>query len=172
MPVAQRGSMISVTQPLLHPQPQRIYNPITEMGFSAMFTSQLQIILRGKHCRRLITIITIMGVEDTLGPCPITTQYFHPPPLPQSDFQTFRQQCTPLQLRQLLKCEKIFFEKNTRETSNSLIETLMLLHTNDFLKFFRSSMNDFQSICVISTHWDFGPKFLLNSTILALLARC
>ena len=44
--------------------PQRIYNPITAMGFSSMFTSQLYIILRGKHCRRPIAV---MGVVDTLG---------------------------------------------------------------------------------------------------------
>ena len=47
-------------------RPQVIYNPIMAMGFSAMFTSQLQVILRGKHCRRPIAV---MGVVDTLGPC-------------------------------------------------------------------------------------------------------
>ena len=37
-----------------HTQPQRIYNPITTLGFSAMFTSQLQIIQGGKYCRHPI----------------------------------------------------------------------------------------------------------------------
>ena len=38
-------------------QPQVIYNPISAMGFLAMFNFQLQIILRGKHCRRPIASI-------------------------------------------------------------------------------------------------------------------
>ena len=39
---------------------QVIYNPITVMGFFTMFTFQLQIILRGKHCRCLFAV---MGVH-------------------------------------------------------------------------------------------------------------
>ena len=48
--------------------PERIYNPITAMGFSAMFTFQLDK-LRGKHCRHPIAI---MGVVDTFGQCRLT----------------------------------------------------------------------------------------------------
>ena len=44
--------------------PQMIYNSIRAMGFSAMFTFQLQIILKGKQCRRPIAV---MGVVDHLG---------------------------------------------------------------------------------------------------------
>ena len=44
--------------------PTYIYNPITTLEFSAIFTSYLQKILRGKHCLRPITI---MGAVDTLG---------------------------------------------------------------------------------------------------------
>ena len=40
------------------------YKPITEIGFSAMFTFQLQIIPRGKHCQRSIAV---MGVVDHLA---------------------------------------------------------------------------------------------------------
>ena len=48
--------------------PKRTYNPITVMGFSAMFIYQLDI-LKGKHCRHPITV---MGVVDTFQQC-ITT---------------------------------------------------------------------------------------------------
>ena len=41
--------------------PEHIYNPITAMGFSAMFTFQLNN-TRGKHCRHPIAT---MGVVDT-----------------------------------------------------------------------------------------------------------
>ena len=41
--------------------PERIYNPITAMGFSVMFTFQLDN-TRGKHCRHPIAV---MGVVDT-----------------------------------------------------------------------------------------------------------
>ena len=41
--------------------PERIYNPITAMGFSAIFTFQLGT-LRGKYCRHPIAV---MGVVDT-----------------------------------------------------------------------------------------------------------
>ena len=54
---------------LQEPQPQRIYNLILAMGSSAMFTSQLYIILRGKYCR---CPIAVMGVVDILEPRLIT----------------------------------------------------------------------------------------------------
>ena len=38
-------------------RPERIYKPITAMGFLAMFNFQLQIILKGKHCQRSISLI-------------------------------------------------------------------------------------------------------------------
>ena len=43
--------------------PECIYNPITTMGFSAMFTFQLDT-LRGKNCRHPIAV---MGVVDMFG---------------------------------------------------------------------------------------------------------
>ena len=45
--------------------PQVIYNPITAMGFSTMFTFKLYILLRGKNCW---CPIAVMGVADYLGP--------------------------------------------------------------------------------------------------------
>jgi hypothetical protein len=42
-------------------RPERIYNPITAMGFSAMFPFSWTT-LRGKHCRHPIAV---MGVVDT-----------------------------------------------------------------------------------------------------------
>ena len=45
-------------------QPQIIYNLITVMEFSAMFTSQVNIFLRSKYCRRPIAV---MGVVDHFG---------------------------------------------------------------------------------------------------------
>ena len=50
----------------MHPKPKRIYHPITAMGFSAMFTFQLDNTksLRGKHCRHPIAV---MGVVDMFG---------------------------------------------------------------------------------------------------------
>ena len=92
---------------------------------------------------------------------PCSTYYPHPP----VGFSDLPPALHTTAISTTFKMWEDFFEKNTRETSNSLIETLMLLHTNDFLKFFRSSLSDFQNICVISRHWDFGPKFLPNSTI-------
>ena len=44
----------------LPPLPERIYNPITAMGFSAMFTFQL------RGCRHPIAVL---GVVDTFGQC-------------------------------------------------------------------------------------------------------
>ena len=43
--------------------PERIYNPITAMGFSAMFTFSWTI-LRGKNCRHHIAVIRVV---DTFG---------------------------------------------------------------------------------------------------------
>ena len=43
-------------------KPERIYNPITAMGVSAMFTFQLDN-TKSKHCRHPIAI---MGIVDTL----------------------------------------------------------------------------------------------------------
>ena len=44
-------------------KPERIYNPITAMGFSAMFSFQLDN-TKIKHCRHPIAVI---GVVDTFG---------------------------------------------------------------------------------------------------------
>ena len=50
---------------LYHILPERIYNPITAMGFSAMLTFQLDNnSTRGKHCWHPIAI---MGVVNALG---------------------------------------------------------------------------------------------------------
>ena len=46
-----------------HLLPEHIYNSITAMGFSPMFTFQLTT-LRGKHYRHPIAV---MGVVDTFG---------------------------------------------------------------------------------------------------------
>ena len=51
--------------------PQVIYNPITAMRFSAMFTFQLQI--RGKHCRRPIAVMLGNQQKQKLK---VFTQFF------------------------------------------------------------------------------------------------
>ena len=45
------------------PLPEHIYNPIMAMGFSAMFTFQLQTTLKYKHCG----IPFLLGVIDPFG---------------------------------------------------------------------------------------------------------